>query len=262
MTTGITQAFAKLYSAEVHEAYQRRGSKLRNAVRIQTVHGAADVTWQKIGTVVATTKGRNSLVPTMDVSHTPITATLQDYYTGSWLDRLDELKVNIPERQVLTRAGAYALGRKSDELILSSLAGLAESATMAVSSKAAFRNSVLEALEQINTADVPDDGDRWAVISPRFHSWMMLLPEFSNADYLGDAELPFKTGRFFQVRHWLGCNWLQHSGVSGIGATSSSLLYHRTAVGHAVGAEVASDITWHGDRAAHFVAHSLRRPRR
>ena len=28
---------------------------------------------------------------------------------------------------------------------------------------------------------------------------------------------------------------------------------HKTAVGHASGHEVATDVTWHGDRAAHFV---------
>ena len=30
-----------------------------------------------------------------------------------------------------------------------------------------------------------------------------------------------------------------------------------TAVGHASAAEIATDITWHGDRAAHFVANSM-----
>jgi hypothetical protein len=85
----------------------------------------------------------------------------------------------------------------------------------------------------------------------------MLLPEFTNADYLSDAELPYKTGRFMVVRHWLGVNWLQHSGVSGIGATSSSLLYHRFCVGHAIGCEVTTDISWHGDRQAHFINHYM-----
>ena len=31
--------------------------------------------------------------------------------------------------------------------------------------------------------------------------------------------------------------------------------YHRSAVGHAIGQDVTTDITWHGDRAAHFVAN-------
>ena len=33
--------------------------------------------------------------------------------------------------------------------------------------------------------------------------------------------------------------------------------YHRNVVGHAVGQEVTTDITWHGDRAAHFVNNMM-----
>ena len=29
--------------------------------------------------------------------------------------------------------------------------------------------------------------------------------------------------------------------------------YHRSAIGHAIGQDVTTDVTWHGDRAAHFV---------
>jgi hypothetical protein len=257
MTTTVSAAFAKLYAAEVKESYQRKGSKLRNAVRVQTVTDAADVTWQKVGTAVATTKSRNSLIAVSDVTHTSIVATLVDYYSGQWLDALDELKLNIPERQVLTNAGAYSLGRKSDELILTQLAGLAASTTVSVASKASFLNSILTAIESLNVHDVPDDGDRWAVVSPRFWSWLMLLSEFSNSDYVGQDELPFRLGRFMQVKHWLGVHWLQHSGVSGVGATSSNLLFHKTAVGHAIGQEATADISWHGDRQAHFIAHSI-----
>ena len=38
---------------------------------------------------------------------------------------------------------------------------------------------------------------------------------------------------------------------------SASHWYHKTAVGHAAGADVKTDITWHGDRAAHFVNNMM-----
>ncbi len=44
MATTIDQAFIKQFEREVHEAYQRQGSKLRNAVRsINNVKGASAV---------------------------------------------------------------------------------------------------------------------------------------------------------------------------------------------------------------------------
>ena len=45
-----------------------------------------------------------------------VEAQLVDYYVGEWIDRLDELKTNIDERQVLANTGAFALGRKTDEI--------------------------------------------------------------------------------------------------------------------------------------------------
>ena len=54
----------------------------------------------------------------MNLDHATAECFLQDYYAGDWVDRLDELKTNIDERMVVANAGAYALGRKSDELII------------------------------------------------------------------------------------------------------------------------------------------------
>jgi hypothetical protein len=257
MTTGITQAFARLYRSEVHEAYQLRGSKLRNCCRTQLVKDAADVYFQKVSAATASTKSRNSLIAVSDVEHTKVLATLQDFYTGAWVDRMDELKVNFSERQVLANAGAWALGRKTDQLLLASLAELAASTTISVASKNAFRNSVLTVLETLNNNDVPDDGQRWGVVSARFWSWLLTIDEFNNSDFIGQEDLPYKGGKFFQIRPWIGVSWLMHSGISGIGSTSSNLLFHKTAAGHAIGQEPTADITWHGDRAAWFVAHSM-----
>jgi hypothetical protein len=46
---------------------------------------------------------------------------------------------------------------------------------------------------------------------------------------------------------------MPHSGLTKNAALRYCYFYHRTAVGHASAAEIATDITWHGDRAAHFV---------
>lgn len=120
MATTIDQAFIKQFEREVHEAYQRQGSKLRNAVRsINNVNGAFAV-FQKVGKGTASTKSTHGMVPVMNLAHSNVD-TLQDFYAGDWVDRLQELKVNIPERQVIAAAGANALGRKTDELIINAL---------------------------------------------------------------------------------------------------------------------------------------------
>src|SRR3546814_1213827 len=61
-----------------------------------------------------------------------------------------------------------------------------------------------------------------------------------------------------RTRSWLGVNWMRHTGLPGKGTASAvCFTYHKNALGHGSGADVTSDITWHGDRAAHFVNNMM-----
>lgn len=70
------------------------------------------------------------------------------------------------------------------------------------------------------------------------------------ADYIGDDDLPWKGT---QAKRWLGTLWMPHSGLTKTSSVRYCYWYHKTAVGHAVGSDVKTDITWHGDRAANFI---------
>jgi len=254
MSNQIDKAFIKHFQQEVHQAYQRQGSKLRETVRSKSNIKGATTTFQKVGKGTATTKSRNGQVPTMQMDHTPVTCELVDYYAGDWVDKLDELKVNIDERMVIAKAGAYALGRKTDELIINAL----KDATISAGdgSDGLTRAKVLKAFEILGDHDVPDDGERYAVVGWKQWSDLLLLDEFANADYVGAEELPW---RGTQAKRWLGTLWIPHSDLPLDKSTGvrSCFWYHKTAVAHASGADVTSDITWHGDRAAHFVNNMM-----
>jgi len=121
MSTNIEPAFIKHFQSDVHLQYQRMGSKLRNTVRVKNNIVGSSTTFQKVGKGTASTKARHGKVPVMNVDHTPVECTLADYYAGDWVDSLDELKTNINERMVVAKAGAFALGRKTDELVITQL---------------------------------------------------------------------------------------------------------------------------------------------
>ena len=253
MSTSVDQAFSKLYEAEVHNAYQRMGSKLRKTVRTRDNVIGATVVFQKVGKGQASTKARHGQVPVMNVDHEPVEAQLQDYYAGDWVDKLDEIKTNVNERQVVVNAGAYALGRKTDELIIAALDGSTNYA--GADSDGLTKPKVLEAFEMLGDADVPDDGQRVAVVGWKQWSELLGIDEFANADYAGPDELPWRGA---QAKKWLGALWLPHSGLTKNGSDVRFChWYHKTAIGHAAGANVSSDITWHGDRAAHFVSNMM-----
>lgn len=254
MSTDINIAFVKQFEREVHEAYQRQGSKLRVAVRtISNVKGSS-VVFQKVGKGTASTKSANGMVPVMNISHTSVECTLQDFYAGDWVDKLAELKINHDERSVIANAGAYALGRKTDDLIIAALSA-ASTHTIPDGNIGLTRDKVLLAFEKLGGADVPDDGQRFAVIGWKQWSELLKIPEFASSEYVGPDELPYKN---MQAKKWLGTTWIPMSGLPIDGNDIRSCFwFHRTAIGHASGSDVQSDITWHGDRAAHFVNNMM-----
>jgi Phage capsid protein len=252
LSTSIDQAFIKQFEEEVHQAYQRMGSKLRNTVRVKNGVRGSSTVFQTVGKGSASTKARHGMVPVMNIDHTPVECQLQDFYAGDWVDHLDELKVNIDERQVLANAGAFALGRKTDEMIITALGQTAN--TAGTGGDGLTKAKVLEAFELLGEKDVPDDGQRYAVIGWKQWSDLLEINEFASADFVGPDELPW---RGTQAKRWLGTLWLPHSGLELNASVRRCFWYHRSAIGHAIGQEVTSDITWHGDRAAHFVSNSM-----
>ena len=247
----ISAAFIKQFEGEVHTKYQQQGSLLRNTVRTKNNVVGKSTTFQIIGKGTASTKTRKGEITPMNLEHSNVEANLQDFYAGDWVDKLDELKTNIDERSAVAQAGAYALGRKTDELIIKEM----DKATNEVDASTSGMTLAvaLEAFAKLNEKDVPDDGQRFGLVSPLVWNQLLKIKEFSDSDYVNDK--PFMKGK--QCKNWLGINWIMHSGLTKSGDVVNCFLYHKTAVGHASGCDVTSDITWHGDHASHFINNMM-----
>lgn len=255
MSTTIDQAFVKQFEREVHEAYQRQGSKLRNSVRVINQVKGSSAVFQKVGKGTASTKSTHGMVPVMNLAHSNVECLLEDYYAGDWVDRLDELKTNIDERQVIASAGAHALGRKTDDMIINALA-TASTNVITDGNVGLTKAKVLEAFETFGENDVPDDGQRFAAVGWKQWSELLQIEEFINSDYIGESNLPYTS--ITQAKMWLGTIWIPHSGLPIDGNdVRSCYFYHKNAIGHAVGSDVQTDVSWHGDRAAHFVNNMM-----
>lgn len=252
MSVTIDKVFVKQFEADVHLAYQQMGTKLRPTVRSKSGVVGMSTTFQKVGRGTASTKSRHGIVPVMNLNHEPVECVLQDYYAGDWVDALDELKTNVDERRVVASAGAYALGRKTDELIVDAMS----QATLEVGDYTLDlgRDLILGAVEKLNEKDVPDDGRRFAVVGVQQWNQLLKMDEFVSADYVGDSN-PLING--FEARKWLGITWVLYNGLPLSGTNRDCFVYHASAIGHACGQEVKSDITWHGERAAHFISNSM-----
>lgn len=267
MSTSVSTSFVRQYESLVHHVFQREGGILRPTVRTKSGVVGTSTTFQKIGKGTATTKARHGVITPMNQSHTAIECTLADFYAGDWVDKLDEAKLNIDEREAIAKGGAWALGRKVDAQIITTVNATTQSViTLDVTSVGDARGTALNWVQSLWALDVMNDGEVYGIITPRLDAIWSTIPEYSSADFV--VARPFVEGaKTMRYRNWLGVNWAVHTGGTNQGAASATgHIYHRSAVGYATGdvsmnsaddsgKSVHADITWHGDRASHFVNH-------
>ena len=257
MATSITNAFITQFEAEVHMAYQRMGSKLKNLVRqVNGVNGNT-VKFQKVAKGSANTKARHAEVVAMDLSHSNVSATLTDYYAADYVDKLDELKVNIDERQVVAQSAAYALGRKTDSVITEIMENATALANNSSGTGTGMNLGKAQAMmELFNTNDVPDDQQRYWVVGPKQWSDLINLDQFSRVEYVGEGELPYAGG--MTAKRWLGFLWFVHSGLETSGSTDRhTVAFHKSSLGLGVGTDVKTEVNYIPEKVSHLITSML-----
>lgn len=262
MSSSINNAFITQFEAEVHMAYQRMGAKLKNLVRVVNGVSGESVKFQKVGTGEATSKARHAEVVAMNISHTNVTATLADFYASDYVDRLDELKTNIDERQVIANNAAYALGRKTDSIITDAMA----SATTLANNAGATGGTVstdmnidkfkeMQAL--FGTNDVPDDNQRYWAIGPTQWGDLLSDNQWTRLEYIGSGELPF-SGMNYTAKRFLGFLTFVHSGLDTSGSTDRhTICWHKSSMGLGVGSEVRTEVNYIPEKVAHLMTSYL-----
>jgi len=257
MATSITNAFITQFEAEVHMAYQRMGSKLKNLVRTVNGVNGNSVKFQKVAKGSANTKARHAEVVAMDLSHSNVSATLTDYYAADYVDKLDELKVNIDERQVVANSAAYALGRKTDSVITSVMENATQLANNSSGTGTGMNLGKAQAMmELFNTNDVPDDQQRYWVVGPKQWSDLINLDQFSRVEYVGESELPYAGG--MTAKRWLGFLWFVHSGLETSGSTDRhTVAFHKSAIGMGIGSDVKTEVNYIPEKVSHLITSML-----
>ena len=252
MSTTISTSFVEEFESEMHLAYQRTGSKLRSTVRVKN-NVKNKTTFQKIAKGAVTSKSRHGDVVPMDLTHSNVNVTTEDWYAPEYVDSLDELRIEHDERDAVMKSGVYALGRKTDAQIIAALGSTSN--TIAHGSAALTLAKAETLFENFGDRDVPEDNDRyWAV---GYQQWTDLLGvnAFSSLDYVPANELPYSSG--MTAKRWLGFLVFGHSGLTKASTTRSTLAYHRSAIGHAVGQDISVDITWQGQKQAYLIVPSM-----
>jgi hypothetical protein len=215
----------------------------------------------KIGKGVANQKTRHAAVTAMGVDHSQVTATLEDWYAPDYVDELDMYKVKHDERRALSQSGAFAIGRKVDQIIIdAAMLALPAGRTVGDGSVALDLALCLESFAKLNVGDAPDDGGRFAVVGPYQWNQLLMIDQFAKSDYVGaDAPVWLKGT---EAKRWLNIIWMMHTGLPVTPAVSGNspfpeytgcLMYHKSALGLAEGGGgVKSEINYVAEKVAYL----------
>lgn len=215
MSIQITTAFVEQYKANVYHLSQQKGSKLRQAVRVEMVNGKSAF-YEQLGSTSARKRtSRHADTPRMDTPHSRRRVTLDDYDWADLIDGEDQIRMLIDPTSQYAEAAAYAMGRAMDDAIIAAADGTAYTGVDGSTSTAFDTNMVvgvqtvwpgvsaadvglnvaklLEAGKLLGANNVDPDDERWMIVNSRQIKSLMLDTKLSSHDF--NAVKPLVDGK-------------------------------------------------------------------
>jgi hypothetical protein len=273
----VINTFVVEYLSDVVLSFQRFGPALADTVQRKDGVIGKTAEFYKVGQGEATSKTRHGYVPPMNISQTPITVTLEDFYAGDYLDKLDEPKTKTNQRLIKARAGVHALGRKVDSQILTALATTTQAAqTWVFTSSGTILQSYLETITALQNNNAFQKGEVYMILNPKAFNALATVPQFASADWVDAGGRRFVQGTSqldgLPMNKWKDWDGVMVSSFTGLPSGTTGYMWNRNAVGYATQqldsnlaqatgftvddtGMIGADVTWIGDRAAWFINH-------
>ena len=193
MSVQITTAFVEQYKSNVFHLAQQ---KLRDAVRTESVVGKSHF-FERIGSTAAVKRtSRHADTPRVDTPHSRRKVTMDDYDWADLIDDSDKVRLLISPQSEYAKAGAYAMGRTMDDVIIAAatgnaFGGVSGGSTIALPAgqKIAHGSTgltiakLITAKEKLDAANVDPDEARVLVCSAKQISDLLGTTQITSADF-------------------------------------------------------------------------------
>ena len=198
MSVNITTSFVEQYSANVSMLAQQTGSKLRNAVDVESVRGK-NAFFDQIGVTAAQLKtSRHSDTPQIDTPHSRRRVSLATYEWGDLVDDADKVRALIDPTSTYARAAAAAMNRSIDDVIITAMNASASTGVAGGTSTALPSSQKTATSDQsdglsiaklrsakyiLDNNDVDPSLKRYVVCGPKQIQDLLALTEVTSSDY-------------------------------------------------------------------------------
>lgn len=257
MSIEITTAFVEQYKSNVFHLAQQKGSRLRDAVRTETVVGKSHF-FERIGTAAAQKRtSRHSDTPRMDTPHSRRKVTMDDYDWADLIDNEDKVRMLISPQSEYAMAGAWAMGRAMDDSIIAAATGnafggvsggttvaLPAAQKVAAASGGLTLDKLIEAKEILDGNDVDPDEARYLIATSKQMSDLLALEKVTSSDYASIKALVQG-----EINTYLGFNFIRTERLGLDGSSNRQVLaFTQSGIGLAVGSDVSTRISERADK--------------
>jgi len=193
----ITTAFVKQFGNTLQLLSQQKGSRLSMAVRMETGAFGEEEYFDQYGEDTANVKiARNVDVQYAADDYQRRRVSFTDVYWSKLIDKEDKLAMLIDPTSGLLQAGAFAIGRKIDDMIIAAFSGTAYTGKaggtstsftaanqIAVGAAGLTINKLIEAKELLDAADVDPDEERYIAVAASQVTDLLKTTEVTSVDY-------------------------------------------------------------------------------
>ena len=261
MSSEITTAFVQQYSANVQMLAQQMGSRLREAVDVESITGK-NAYFDQVGSVTAQVRtSRHSSTPQIDTPHSRRRVSLADYEWADLIDDADKVRMLIDPTSSYAKAAAAAMGRAMDDVIITALGGTAYTGetggtSVALPSTQKFATSnqsdgltvakLLDAKKKMDLADVDPSIPRYIVCGATQISDLLNTTEVKSSDF--NTVKALAQG---QIDSYLGFKFIMSNRLSFDASNTDDRLvfaFTKDAIKLAIGKDVTARIDERADK--------------
>lgn len=255
-------AFKTHYRQTVIDGFEIMSSILRETVTYESVISGNTATFlvADSGGATATNRGLNGDIVYRADDNEQLSATLK-----FWSDAVEKNNFNIfasqgNQIQIMQKTTMGTINRKIDLDIISEL-DTATIKTNATGQKATVKQ-FMHARTLLTNAAIPWDSNITLLASGAMLSYLLMAPEFSNAQYVDVKPMASASPDWRDkpaAYRWRNCLLIEHPNVTGVAtATEKCYLYHKNAIGHACDAKnMDVDVDYEGKHARSWARVSI-----
>jgi len=252
MASTISKAFVEQFKANVIHLAQQQGDRLRGCVTSETVK-AEKHNFERMDNVDAIEKTtRHTATPVLDAPHSRRVLTLKDYQWADLIDEEDKIRLLISPESEYAKAGAWAMGRQYDDLIIAAASADATdgdgnavtlvshdtgSHIIAHGSVGMTIDKILQTKELLD-ADENDPADmRTLVLGSRQMRDLLNTTEITSSDYTNVKALVRG-----EINDFLGFKIIRSERLGLATADRTCLAFTKSAIGLGIGRDVITRI--------------------